>query len=189
MNVEECSDTSPNEERSRRGRNNWRKEENLRLISAWLNNNDSVDGNAKKGDYYWKQVAAEYNKSSPAKQRRSAAQCKGHWNKTTPFISLFNASWLKAKNMYASGRSDDGLTEAAREFYINAAKKSRPFAFEYWWKETKDQPKWCALYMEVDTNSKRQKLDALGAYTSSNQDSEDICPPPSLIPAAHAFVA
>ena len=36
----------------------WSEEDNLQLISAWLNNsNDPIDGNSKKGSHYWKQVA------------------------------------------------------------------------------------------------------------------------------------
>ena len=37
-----------------------------RLISAWLSNSvDPTDGNDKKGEYYWKDVADEFNNNRP----------------------------------------------------------------------------------------------------------------------------
>lgn len=51
VNIEEMNDSSPDEEK-KRGCSNWSKEDNNRLVSAWLNNsNDSIDVNAKKGDF------------------------------------------------------------------------------------------------------------------------------------------
>ncbi|PNT75184.1 hypothetical protein BRADI_1g28447v3 [Brachypodium distachyon] len=97
------------------------------------------------------QVAEEYNKNSPANEIRSVSQCKGHWSKTTPLVSLFHACYIKTKNVYASGQSKEGLME----------------------KTLKEEAKWRNLYMEEDLGGKRHKLDASGAYTSSSAaDSE-----------------
>ena len=57
ISVEEWSDAGSDEEKIG-GRMFWSEEDNLQLISAWLNNsNDPIDGNSKKGSHYWKQVA------------------------------------------------------------------------------------------------------------------------------------
>ncbi|XP_010237095.2 uncharacterized protein LOC104584360 [Brachypodium distachyon] len=170
---EESKDSSPDEE-IRKGRTNWTKKENERLISSWIKNSvDAIEGNGKRGDYYWKQVAEEYNKNSPANKIRSVAQCKGHWSKTTPLVSLFHACYIKTKNVYASGQSEEGLMEKTRAMYLTAAKVKRPFALEYWWRVVKEEPKWRNLYMEEDLGGRRHKLDASGAYTSSSAaDSE-----------------
>ncbi|KQK18020.1 hypothetical protein BRADI_1g38070v3 [Brachypodium distachyon] len=155
---EESKDSNPDEEQ-RRGRTNWTKKENERLINSWIKNSVSIEGNGKKSDRYCKQVVEEYNKNSPSNERRTSAQCKNHWSKTTPLVCLFHACYIKTKNVYAS------------------AKVKRPFALEYWWRVVKEEPKWCNLYIEENLGGKRHKLDATGAYTSSStQDSEDPNP-------------
>lgn len=78
-NIEEVSDSS--DEGARRApRINWTEEENLRLLSAWLNNSvDSVDGNCKKKEYYWRDVAQEFNSNRPADvHKRTVKQLKTH---------------------------------------------------------------------------------------------------------------
>ncbi|CAL4980250.1 unnamed protein product [Urochloa decumbens] len=45
---------------------NWSHDEDVRLVSAWLHNSlDPVDGNDKKSDYYWADVTATYNSTTP----------------------------------------------------------------------------------------------------------------------------
>jgi hypothetical protein len=68
----------------------WTEEDNLQLISAWLNNsNNPIDGNSKNGSHYWKQVADEYNMYAPKGKKRTATQCKNHWNVTSAVVSKF----------------------------------------------------------------------------------------------------
>ena len=173
----ERSESSPDELEKREGRVHWGQEENLRLVSAWIKHStDPVVGVDRRGDRYWKDVAAEYNMHAPKQQRRSATQCKNHWQKTIPFITKFNACYDKAKREHVSGESDDQVIERAREEYKGAAKKKRPFALEYWWKAVKDQPKWSKAYPIEEMMNKRSRLNESGAYTSSNPESEDADP-------------
>ncbi|CAN6361707.1 unnamed protein product, partial [Urochloa humidicola] len=52
-------------------RRHWSHEEEVRLASAWLNNsNDSIRGNDKKGDTFWKDITAEFNSNAPADRQR-----------------------------------------------------------------------------------------------------------------------
>jgi hypothetical protein len=52
IRIEEWSDAGSDEEK-KGGRMYWSKKDNLRLLSAWLNNsNDPIDGNSKAGDRY-----------------------------------------------------------------------------------------------------------------------------------------
>uniref|UniRef100_K3YLY2 Myb-like domain-containing protein n=1 Tax=Setaria italica TaxID=4555 RepID=K3YLY2_SETIT len=70
---EEWSDTGSDEEK-KGGRMYWSEQDNLRLISAWINNsNDPIDGNSKKGPHYWQQVADEYNLNKRNKVSASGA--------------------------------------------------------------------------------------------------------------------
>jgi len=185
------SDTSPEGSPKKEGRVYWGEEENLRLASSWLKcSNDPIKGVDRRGDRYWKDVAAEYNLHArywkdvaaeynlhaPKEQRRTPSQLKNHWNKTIPFITKFNACYDKAKREHASGESDDQVMERAREEYKAIVKKKRPFALEYWWRAMKDQPKWSKAYPIEEMMNKRSRLNASGAYSSSNQDSEDADP-------------
>lgn len=165
---------SPTEETGKKkGPVHWGEKENKRLVSAWVKNtNDSRNGNDKRGDRYWKDIAEEYNKTAPRNERRTAVQCKNHWNKTAPFISKFNACYDKARREHGSGESDDQVMERAREEYKIMVKKKRPFALEHWWKAVKDQPKWGTSY-PIEELVKRTKLNASGSYSTSNADSED----------------
>ncbi|PNT66260.1 hypothetical protein BRADI_3g09155v3 [Brachypodium distachyon] len=148
-NNEEGCESSPDEQS--------KKEDEL-LVSAWMNNsNDPIDGNSKKSDHFWKQIAKEYNMYAPQDQQKSAAQCKNHWTKNTTNVSKFNACYNELKSRYASGQSEDQLMEKVRE--------------KYKWKMVKKQPKWRRLYTLEEMN-KRNKLDATGAYSSSNQETE-----------------
>jgi hypothetical protein len=105
---EEQSESSPEEENKKSGRNKWTKPMNLRLVCAWLNNsNDPIQGVDKKYDHYWKDVAKEYNKHLPKEERRSVAVLKNHWNRYHPIVMKFNHCWNRMKNAHASGESDD----------------------------------------------------------------------------------
>jgi len=43
----------------------WTKDEDRRLVGAWLNNsNDPIHSNYKKNDQYWKEVVAETHQGS-----------------------------------------------------------------------------------------------------------------------------
>ncbi|KQK19683.1 hypothetical protein BRADI_1g49784v3 [Brachypodium distachyon] len=58
----------------------WTEADNLRLISARLHNSvDPIDGNRKKGEFYWKKVTKEYNENNPVDRRRKPIHCKDHW--------------------------------------------------------------------------------------------------------------
>ncbi|KQJ93232.1 glutathione S-transferase T3-like [Brachypodium distachyon] len=171
-NNEEGSESSPDEQVKRGKGKNWSKKGDELLVSAWLNNsNDPIDGNSKKSDHLWKQIAKEYNMYAPQDQQKSAAQCKNHWTKNTSKVPKFNACYNELKSTYPGGQSEDQLMEKVREKYKVVAKMKRPFPLEHWWKMVKKQPKWRRLYT-LEQMNKRNKLDTAGAYSSSNQETE-----------------
>ncbi|WVZ64366.1 hypothetical protein U9M48_013892 [Paspalum notatum var. saurae] len=130
----------------------WTEQDNMRLLSAWLNNSiDPIDGNCKKGEVYWKQVANEYNDNSPVDRRRKAANCKDHWGKTNRKLVHFNGIWCRLKAAYASGRSDDQLMDEAHQVY--RSETSKCFTLVYLWRVVHNQPKWTRTYVEEGSNS------------------------------------
>ncbi|XP_062179366.1 glutathione S-transferase T3-like [Phragmites australis] len=164
------SESSSDDNEKKAGCQLWTEEQNLRLVSSWLkNSNDPVQGNSKKYEWYWKEVADEYNKHAPKEQRRTTTQCKNHWTKTIPLVNKFNGIYNEMKSTYASGQSEDQLMKKVRAKYMSVAKKKMPFPFEHWWRQVKDQPKWGTAY-PLEEMHKRARLNGSGDYTSSTQD-------------------
>jgi hypothetical protein len=172
-NNDEESERSP-DENTRKGKGkNWSKKEDEWLVSAWLHNsNDEIDGNSKKADRFWNQVADEYNTYAPKELHKSPIQCKNHWNKTTPKVSKFNAVYNELKNTYVSGQSEEQLMEKVCEKYKRDSRTKRPFPLEHWWKMVRQHGKWKRLNPLEEIN-KRNKLDAMGGYSSSNKDTDE----------------
>ncbi|KXG31592.2 hypothetical protein SORBI_3003G023901, partial [Sorghum bicolor] len=122
------------EEGGRRGvRLNWTEEENIRLLSAWVNNSvDPIDGNDKKFDHYWRAVTAEFNSNTPSNDRkRTVVQCKSHWK---------------------------GVKKERAHAWFKSQNNEKPFTLEYMWKDLKGLPKWQRIVEEENTNSKRTKI-------------------------------
>ncbi|KAF0897200.1 hypothetical protein E2562_034243 [Oryza meyeriana var. granulata] len=70
-------------------------EEDLKLVSTWLNNStDPIEGNARKGETYWTKVAKAFNATTPDERKREVSHLKGHWHKTTKNISFFNGCYI-----------------------------------------------------------------------------------------------
>ena len=155
------------------GSQRWSKQQNLRLVGAWLKHSvDPIHGNNKKSDHYWKQVADEFNKHSCKAERRTRVQCKNHWNRTSTMVAKFNAAIISMRRVYVTGQSEKQPIEKAQEEYKRTMNTDKPFALDYWWSEMKDQAKWKNTY-GFGEMSKRTKVDSSGSYTSSNQESDD----------------
>lgn len=126
----------------------WTKEEDLRLIGAWLNNsNDPIGSNYKKNDQYWKDVAAVYNSTTPKTRTRLVKQVKSRFGRIKKRVQWFCASWKEANALYASGESDVDLMDRALKTYENDHKTDGPFMFKHCWDVLRKEPKWDA-YLE-----------------------------------------
>ncbi|XP_052166205.1 glutathione S-transferase T3-like [Oryza glaberrima] len=126
-----------------RGRMYYTRDEDLRLVSAWLfHSTDPIEGNSRKGDTYWRQVTATYNSTTEDDRKRDPKHLKGHWHKTTRKISAFNGIYIQLRDNYESGRSEEMLMEQALEMY--RSRVGQPFTLVYWWKAVCDSPKWNA---------------------------------------------
>ncbi|KAG2617724.1 hypothetical protein PVAP13_3NG183166 [Panicum virgatum] len=163
VSIEELSDSSEEEE-----------EENLRLLFAWLNNSvDSVKGNDKKQEYYWKDVASEFNSNRPTDvHMRTVKKLKTHWGTVKREIAKFCGVYANVRATYTSGHSDDMIMEKSHAWYKSQS-SGKPFTLEYMWRELKDQPKWRTVVKKELGKNKRTKISESGAYTSSStQDTE-----------------
>ncbi|XP_047064676.1 uncharacterized protein LOC124672498 [Lolium rigidum] len=138
----------------------WTKEEDLRLVGAWLNNsNDPIQSNYRKNEQYWKEVAAVYNSTTPKNRARLVKHVKDRFAKIKKKVAWFCASWKEANALYASGESDVDLKKRAMQTYEEDHKEDGPFMFHHCWEVLKKEPKWDA-YLErlEDPEPERRKF-------------------------------
>lgn len=152
--VEDGSDCARTEKRLL-----WTKEEDLRLVSAWLNNsNDPIGSNYKKNDQYWNGVAAVYNSTTPKNRARLAKQIKNRFGRIKKRVTWFCAAWKEANALWASGESDVNLMDRAMQTYEAEHKTDGPFMFKHCWDVLRREPKWDAYLLRLDESemSKRK---------------------------------
>ncbi|XP_044360261.1 uncharacterized protein [Triticum aestivum] len=161
----------------------WTKQEDLRLVSAWLNNsNDPIQSNYRKNEQYWKDVTAVYNSTTPKNRERLVKQVKDRFGRIKKRVAWFCASYKEASALYASGESDADLKKRAMQTYEEDHKKDGPFMFEHCWEILKKEPKWDA-YLErlEDLEPDKRKFsvdDEVGKHsTIDDDDDEDERPP------------
>ncbi|KAM0902975.1 hypothetical protein ACQ4PT_018954 [Festuca glaucescens] len=146
----------------------WTKDEDERLMSAWLyNSNDPINGNNKKSDQYWGDVARVYNNTTPKSRKRSVKQAKDHWHSLNKLVYQFHCCYSKASVIYASGQSDAQLLEKAYKFYEDDYKSQ--FHHYDCWKAVNEWPKWRTYNEWLENTKKRKTSDAgeAGEDTSS----------------------
>ncbi|EEC76861.1 hypothetical protein OsI_15046 [Oryza sativa Indica Group] len=132
--------------------------------SAWLSNSvDPIDKNDKKGKYYWKDVADEFNNNCCTNgHKRTVKQLKTHWGNVKD-IGKFCGVYAQVRRTCTSGHSDDMIMEKAHLWYKNQSNQKKPFTLEYMWRELKDQPKWRSIIKKEENKNKSTKISELGA--------------------------
>jgi hypothetical protein len=120
--------------------------------------NDPIDGNAKKNEKFWGQVADEFNSNTPADRKRDINGLKQHWQRLKSTISHFNNFWSRVLKKHGSGMSDDQMMDEALKWFESG--KGKPFTLIHWW-TLKNQPKWCAHVdlMAKEKNNKSTVID------------------------------
>ncbi|XP_023641247.1 glutathione S-transferase T3-like [Capsella rubella] len=172
---EECIQLSGDDNEAEGGKTSrlrWTNQEDVKLISAWLNTSkDPVVGNEQRVDCFWKRIAA-YFQASEGASTRGPVQCKARWSKINKDVNKFVGCYSQASARKKSGESEDDVLSLAHVLYKNDMKKA--FNLGHCWRELKNDQKWNT----ADCSSKRSKLDAEGAYSSSStNDGVEVRPP------------
>ncbi|WVZ79188.1 hypothetical protein U9M48_026796 [Paspalum notatum var. saurae] len=153
----------------------WKPEEDLRLVSAWLDySNDPVSGNGKKNEQYWGDVLAYYNSTTSTKRKRKVKHLKDRFQKIKRWVGFFCWSLKKAASIDASEQSDDQLIEKAMQLYFDDYKEG-PFVVLHCWKALRDEPKWHALLEDLEKSNKRKLGDEgeVGNNTPTPEDTRE----------------
>ncbi|KAI4963560.1 hypothetical protein ZWY2020_011366 [Hordeum vulgare] len=86
VNLEDDSDPARTAQRLA-----WTSDEETRLAGTWLENStDPIDGNNKKNEKYWDDIAADYNSITSSDPKRDAQQLKQHFHKVKTKINAFH---------------------------------------------------------------------------------------------------
>ncbi|XP_010418731.1 PREDICTED: glutathione S-transferase T3-like [Camelina sativa] len=177
---EDCIELTVDENEADGGRGSrkrWSAEEDINLISAWLNTSkDPVVSNEQRLQSFWKRVADYYkaNDGSSGSIARGPSQCKARWNKINHVVNKFVGCYAQASSKRKSGESEDDVLRLAYEFFKNDMEK--PFLLEHCWRELKHDQKW----LTEECNHKRTKLasDGAGAYSPGEcKDGSEMRPP------------
>ncbi|XP_019082675.1 PREDICTED: glutathione S-transferase T3-like [Camelina sativa] len=167
--TEDCIEVEETEEDGGRGsRKRWTAEEDVNLISAWLNTSkDPVTSNEQRKYSFWQRVTRyfEANGGSAGSNARGQTQCKARWNKINHQVNKFVGCYAQACTRRKSGESEDDVLRMAYELFNNDMKK--PFLLVHCWRELKHDQKW----LTEECSHKRTKL-ASEAPTSSNDGAE-----------------
>ncbi|XP_019085483.1 PREDICTED: uncharacterized protein LOC109126407 [Camelina sativa] len=94
----------------RRERRLWSSQDDLVLISAWLNTSkDAVVGNCQKAGSFWIRIGDYYRTSSHVRggaEPRRPDHCRQRWQKISKEVSRFCGAFAEAEGEKASGMND-----------------------------------------------------------------------------------
>jgi hypothetical protein len=158
----------------------WNPDEDVRLMSAWIEHStDSTCGADKSGGQYWGEVVQTYNKNTCPLRRRSVKQCKDRWHKINKWTDLFECAYAKARRVFTSGYSTEMWLDAARKFYVDDNKDNKdvtgPYTLTEVWKVCRDVPKW-KTYNENLRNARKRKSFHVEGDSEDNEDIVDEMP-------------
>ncbi|KAM3401386.1 hypothetical protein ACQJBY_005869 [Aegilops geniculata] len=146
-------------------RMSYTPEEYERLASAWLEcSTDPIDGNGKKGEKFWDDIAALYNSTTPNNRKRDPNHLKQEWQRTKKRLSLFHGAWVAVTSVYHSGYKPEDLEKLALEKY--EANNGHPFQHLTLWAKLKAEGKWLSCYNKMKGNE--EKSPSAGTNLATN---------------------
>jgi hypothetical protein len=115
---------------------------------AWLECSlDPIDGNGKKSEQFWDDIAALYNSTTPGNRKRDRNQLKMEWQRTKKRLAAFHGEWIAVTGVYHSGHSTHDLEKMALEKY--EGNYHHPFQHLTMWAKLRDDAKWLSSYKHM----------------------------------------
>ena len=96
---------------------------------------DPIEGNGKKRDKYWDDIAVQYNSLTTADRHRDVVQLKSHFQKVKRKINIFHGAYNATCKLYTSGYGEEQLQAFALEKY--EANQKSAFQHLTMWRELK----------------------------------------------------
>ncbi|XP_010463288.1 PREDICTED: glutathione S-transferase T3-like [Camelina sativa] len=118
-----------------RERRIWSTQDDLVLISGWLNTSkDVVVGNGQQAGSFWIRIGDYYETSSHVRggaELRRPDHCRQRWQKISKEVSRFCGAFAEVEGEKASGINDVDVLQNAHQIYTKLYKKK--FGLEYAW--------------------------------------------------------
>ncbi|KAG2261331.1 hypothetical protein Bca52824_068410 [Brassica carinata] len=118
----------------RRERRIWSTQDDLVLISDWLNTSkDSIVGNDQRAGCFWKRIGDYYASSThvlDGAEPRNHEHCRQRWQKISREVSRFRGTYADAKSEKASGMNDLDILQNAHQLFTLLYKKKFGMIFE-----------------------------------------------------------
>lgn len=114
-------------------------------MTAWLKCSlDPVQGNDKRNEQYWNDVAESYNGTISSHRIRTMKQVKDRWHKINKLADLFHSAYLKAQRLNTSGFNEEKWVAEAHMWYEidNANLNLGRFQLMDVWYAVRGEPKW-----------------------------------------------
>ncbi|XP_016205964.1 uncharacterized protein LOC107646283 [Arachis ipaensis] len=144
----------------------WHWKEDEMLISAWLNvSTDPVVGTDQKGETFWSRIHS-YCVEFCSDMTRGVVACKKRWYKINKAVTQFAGCYDQASRNIRSGSNADDIKELAYKLY--STHYGQKFTFERHWNMLRLEQKWRSQLPTQSGGSKRTKVSATGAYSSSS---------------------
>ncbi|XP_057739835.1 glutathione S-transferase T3-like [Arachis stenosperma] len=156
----------------------WHWKEDEMLISAWLNvSTDPVVGTDQKGETFWSRIHS-YCVEFCTDMTRGVVACKKRWYKINKAVAQFAGCYDQASRNIRSGSNADDIKELAYKIYsTNCGQK---FTFERHWNMLRLEQKWRSQLPTQSDGSKRTKVSATGAYSSSSNPETPLADEPGV---------
>ncbi|XP_031259110.1 glutathione S-transferase T2-like [Pistacia vera] len=140
--TEESHLSTPVESNSKRSRGgNFTAEENLLIVSAWLNTSlDVVQGNEQKHKTYWARLWEYFHKYKNFESERTQVSLMNRWSTIQLATNKFCGCYAQIESRNQSGINEQDKIANAKFLYqeLNKCK----FQFEHCWNVLRLQPKW-----------------------------------------------
>ncbi|KAM0912866.1 hypothetical protein ACQ4PT_012525 [Festuca glaucescens] len=109
--------------------NQWRPMYTPAPEGAWLECSvDPIQGNGKKSEKFWDDIAALYNSTTPSNRKRDRNQLKQEWQRTKKRLCAFHGQWIAVNGVYHSGFSTVDLETMALENSLSRSLAGIPAA-------------------------------------------------------------
>ncbi|CAN6208697.1 unnamed protein product [Urochloa humidicola] len=155
---------APTTAKSSQGRSkNFREEEDILLVSAWLNvGMDPIQGADQTHGTLWARIHDYFHANKTFVSSRSEGSLMNRWSGIQHDVNLFCGCLSRTEARNRSGWTVDDKIANACAMFTTEDQKGRKFVYLHCWKILKDKPKWMERRKEVGcakkTSNKKQKI-------------------------------
>ncbi|NP_001131859.2 uncharacterized protein [Zea mays] len=142
--------------KSSQGRSkNFRDEEDILLVSAWLNvGMDPIQGVDQTHGTLWRRIHEYFNANKKFDSNRSEVSLMNRWSGIQHDVNLFCGCLSRVEARNHSGWSIDDKIANACVMFKAEDPKDKKFSYLHCWKILKDKPKWMDRRKEIGSAKK-----------------------------------